>query len=516
LGRPLANEQQDYEIRDGGVAVLSLEGVMAPKANLFMRVSGGVSTQLANTQIESAMADPRVNALVLAIDSPGGSVFGTPELGATVRELSAIKPIVTVSDATLASAAYWVGSAANAIYISGPTVQVGSIGVVASHSYDPKATGVKTDITAGKYKRIVSDGPLTDEGRAYMQGHVDHLYSVFVDAVASHRATTVESVLANMADGRIFIGQQAIDHGLVDGYATVDAMVEQLATNPAKFSRRQKAVFALGGLPKSPPAAAAGVQPSANKPEPVLLATSNPPLKGSTMDRATLEQQHPALFAQLQTEFAALGATAERTRIQAVESALIPGHEALIAGLKFDGKTSGGDAALAVNQAERTMRTAQGARRQCPKPPSPWPAPRRPPWSKASTPKPPPRNNASKPCRWRTVAKPSGRPAPPCAPSSPAWPTTPRWSKLRKAARSACLAKKPPDTHPQPLHNFQENIMKKSQFSGQRAGRLGSGFGLCPSSGPGHARRGGLHRPRQPGRSDHVWHHPGRQQPPRL
>jgi len=361
LGRPLANEQQDYEIRDGGVAVLSLEGVMAPKANLFMRVSGGVSTQLANTQIESAMADPRVNALVLAIDSPGGSVFGTPELGATVRELSAIKPIVTVSDATLASAAYWVGSAANAIYISGPTVQVGSIGVVASHSYDPKATGVKTDITAGKYKRIVSDGPLTDEGRAYMQGHVDHLYSVFVDAVASHRATTVESVLANMADGRIFIGQQAIDHGLVDGYATVDAMVEQLATNPAKFSRRQKAVFALGGLPKSPPAAAAGVQPSANKPEPVLLATSNPPLKGSTMDRATLEQQHPALFAQLQTEFAALGATAERTRIQAVESALIPGHEALIAGLKFDGKTSGGDAALAVNQAERTMRTAQGA-----------------------------------------------------------------------------------------------------------------------------------------------------------
>lgn len=79
------------------------------------------------------------------------------------------------------------------------------------------------------------------------------------------------------------------------------------------------------------------------------------------MDRATLEQQHPALFAQLQTEFAALGATVERTRIQAVESALIPGHEALIAALKFDGRTSGGDAALAVNQAERSIRTAQGA-----------------------------------------------------------------------------------------------------------------------------------------------------------
>ncbi|EJL77351.1 ClpP class periplasmic serine protease [Polaromonas sp. CF318] len=362
LGRPLANEQQEYQIMQGGVAVLSLEGVMAPKANLFMRISGGVSTQLANTQIESAIADPRVTAIVLSIDSPGGSVFGTPELAATVRELSAIKPIVTVTEATLASAAYWVGAAANAVYISGPTVQVGSIGVVASHSYDPRSNGTVTEITAGKYKRIASaNGPLSDEGRAYMQGHVDHLYSVFVDAVAGYRGTTPEAVLENMADGRVFIGQQAIDHGLVDGMSTVDAMVEQLAANPAKFARRQKAVFALGGLP-SPSAEAAGAQASAPPAEPVQLehsATSTQ--RTPTMDRATLEKDHPALFAQLQTEFLATGASAERARIQAVESALIPGHEALIAGLKFDGKTTGGDAAIAVNKAERDLRVKQGA-----------------------------------------------------------------------------------------------------------------------------------------------------------
>lgn len=377
LGRPLANDQQDYQIREGGVAVLSLEGVMAPKANLFMRVSGGVSTQLANTQIESAIADPRVTALVLAIDSPGGSVFGTPELAATVRELSAIKPIVTVTDATLASAAYWVGAAANGIYISGPTVQVGSIGVVASHRYDPKAAGTVTEITAGKYKRIASDtGPLSPEGLAYLQGHVDHLYSVFVDAVASYRGTTPESVLANMADGRIFIGQQAIDHGLVDGYSTVDAMVLQLAANPAKYARRSKASFADGLSPKSP-AASAGVQTSADSPEPVLLEPSPTANTRIPMDRSTLEQQHPALFALLQNEFMAAGASAERSRIQAVESALIPGHEALIATLKFDGKSSGGDAALAVNQAERALRTSQGAaaNADAPKPVANTPAP---------------------------------------------------------------------------------------------------------------------------------------------
>lgn len=359
LGRPLASEQQDYQIRQGGVAVLALDGVMAPKANMFMRISGGVSTQMAGMQIESAIADPRVKAMVLAIDSPGGSVFGTPELGATVRELAAIKPIVTVSEATLASAAYWVGSAANAVYISGPTVQVGSIGVVASHNYDPQSANTTTEITAGKYKRIASStGPLSKEGKAYMQGQVDHLYSVFVDAVAANRGASASDVLAQMADGRVFIGQQALDRGLVDGYATVDAMVEQLATNPEKFAKRKKAVFALGALPPKP----AGAQASALPPEPVPLDNSNPQSKKeSFMDRKELEQQHPALFAQLQSEFTAAGAAAERTRINGVRATLVPGHEALVEQLAFDGKSTPGEAALAVNAAVRAAHTAAAA-----------------------------------------------------------------------------------------------------------------------------------------------------------
>lgn len=371
LGRPLANEQQDYQIRQGGVAVLALDGVMAPKANLFMRVSGGISTQMASLQVESAMADPRVSALVLAIVSPGGSVFGTPELGATVSEMAAIKPIVTVSEATLASAAYWVGSAANAVYISGPTVQVGSIGVVASHRYDPKAQGTTTEITAGKYKRIASGiAPLSAEGKDYMQSQVDHLYSVFVDAVAAHRGADAAQVLEHMADGRVFIGQQAIDHGLVDGFATVDSMVEQLATNPAQFVKRRKAVFALGAnfAPRGEtPPQSAGAQSVGIPTEPVLLENSNPEKKGSVMDRATLEQQHPALFAQLKAEFSATatpsaeataaataaGAAAERQRIADVRAQTLPGHEKLVETLAFDGKTTGPEAAMAVMAAER-------------------------------------------------------------------------------------------------------------------------------------------------------------------
>lgn len=383
LGRPLANDQQDYEIRQGGIAVLALDGVMAPKANLFMRISGGISTQLATQQLESATVDPRVTGTVVAIGSPGGSVFGTPEFGAAIAELAKTKPIVTVSESTLASAAYWAGCAANGVYISGPTVQVGSIGVVATHNYDPNARSTTTEITAGKYKRIDSSlGPLTAEGKAYLQSQVDHLYTVFVDAVAGYRATTPEQVLEQMADGRIFIGQQAIDHGLVDGFATVDSMVEQMATNPAKFAKRQKAVFALGGLPSL----SAGAQSGANQAEPVPLENSNPETKGSVMDRATLEQQHPALFAQLKAEFSATatpsteaiaaataaGAASERQRITDVRAQTLPGHEKLVETLAFDGKTTGPEAAMAVMAAER-KRVATAAAAHAADAPNPAP-----------------------------------------------------------------------------------------------------------------------------------------------
>lgn len=360
LGRPLANDQQEYEMREGGVAVLGIEGALAPKANLFMRVSGGASTQMLTRQVESAVADPRVRALVLSIDSPGGSTIGSPELAATVRELSAIKPIVTVTDGTLASAAYWVGSAANAVFASGPTVQVGSIGVVATHSYTPQGSAQNTEITAGRYKRMASGTkPLDAEGRAYLQQMVDHLYGVFVDAVAGHRGVAAAQVLEHMADGRVFVGQQALDAGLIDGFATVDSIVERLARNPAEFSSRRVARLPGNGTP-SPRQKPAGAQASGDLPaEPVLLETPATPSKGVPMDRKEFEQQHPELLAQITTEATASASTAERERIQSVMAVGdgLPGHSALLQTLAFDGKTTAPEAAMAVLSAEKTARS---------------------------------------------------------------------------------------------------------------------------------------------------------------
>lgn len=329
LGRPLANEPRGYEVRDG-VAVLPIEGIIAKRANLFSQVSGGVSTELVGRDFKEAMADPAVHSIILAIDSPGGSVDGTETLAALVRNARGEKPIVAFTDGVMASAAYWIGSAADQVIIGGNTVQVGSIGVVAKHvdvSGAETQRGVRTtEIVAGKQKRVASQyGPLSDEGRQSMQDQVDYLYGIFVDDVAKHRGVSSAQVYAEMADGRVFIGTQAERAGLVDGVSTLDQLIADLN-------------------------ARAGVRG---------LSATLEDEQGATME-LTLEKvvaEHPAIADALRTQ----GAAAERQRIQDVEAQCLPGHTALIAELKFDGKTTGPEAAQRVLAAEKAAREKHAA-----------------------------------------------------------------------------------------------------------------------------------------------------------
>jgi len=229
IGRPLENETKEYDVVND-MAVIPIHGVTAKRANLFTRISGGVSTELAARDIADALNNPDINGILLDIDSPGGTVDGTLELASLIFEGRDQKPIVAYSDGLMASAAYWIGSAAEKLYISGDTVQTGSIGVVATHvdySQYEKRVGIKTtEIYAGKYKRMVSQyKPLSKDGKQLLQDRVDYIYTVFVDAVARNRGVSSETVLKNMADGRVFIGNQGISAGLVDGVSTLDRLL---------------------------------------------------------------------------------------------------------------------------------------------------------------------------------------------------------------------------------------------------------------------------------------------------
>jgi signal peptide peptidase SppA len=134
------------------------------------------------------------------------------------------KPIMAYADGQMTSAAYLIGSAADKVYAS-KTARVGSIGVIMAHYDYSKAQemrGVKkTYLYSGKYKAMGHDSePLSDEAKAYLQGHLDDYYTMFVDMVAQQRGVDSKTVLEKMADGKIFIGKKAIEPGLIDGIST--------------------------------------------------------------------------------------------------------------------------------------------------------------------------------------------------------------------------------------------------------------------------------------------------------
>lgn len=375
LGRPLDNQPKEYSVQDG-VAVIPIDGVLSKRMSLLGRISGGTSTTKVGEMVSQALEDPAVDSILLHIDSPGGAVDGTQELAQLIFEGRAQKPIVALADGCACSAAYWIASAAEQVFITSDTTEVGSIGVVATHrdySQQEAAFGVKTtEITAGKYKRVASAyAPLTDEGRATIQGQVDHIYSVFVDAVAAHRGTDAETVLQNMADGRVFLGRQAVEAGLVDGVSTLDALLAGMARGeiPGRPSmqRRAEAVSSRAGA-GAPEQSLSNHQEESMKITRDLLEAENPDLLKQIQAEGRAEGE--AETAKAVADARAAGATAERERIQAVLEQSMPGHEALVQGLAFDGKTTGPEAAVKVLAAEKAAMADKGKaiRSDAPKP----------------------------------------------------------------------------------------------------------------------------------------------------
>lgn len=368
LGRPLRNERKNYLVEDG-VAILAVDGVIAKKMNLFSRISGGVSSQLVAKDFSDAMADNDVRSIVLAMDSPGGTVDGTPELAELIYNSRGIKPILGHCDGMMASAMYWIGSAVDSINISSDVVTVGSIGVVASHvdvSRMQEKAGVKTtEIYAGKYKRIASRyKPLTEEGKASIQDVVDYMYSVFVEDVAKHRGVSTEEVLSGMADGQIFYGSQAVDAGLVDRIATFGDTLDQARDLADRKTKTSRAGVALG---KNKVEAGA----ASDKTKQIEAGAASKPKQESIMDLETFKKEYPNLVISLREEFSAeaeglisaareegltVGADAERQRINDVRAQSLPGHESLVEKLAFDGKTTGPEAAQQIVAAENSTR----------------------------------------------------------------------------------------------------------------------------------------------------------------
>lgn len=243
--RTAASDQQP------SIAVIRVWGVISHRAAAVENISGpsGTSAEVLSDQIRAFELDPNLSAAVLDIDSPGGSVFGVPEVAEDIRRASAKKPIVAVANAMAASAAYWIGSQAREFVVT-PSGQVGSIGVYTMHedwSENLKAEGIGVSlIKAGKYKIEANPfGPLDDEARAALQKEVDAYYAMFTKAVAKGRGVDVEAVRGGFGEGRMANAKDAVSMGMADRVATLDEVLADLVAGKLPQGNRASALSSV-------------------------------------------------------------------------------------------------------------------------------------------------------------------------------------------------------------------------------------------------------------------------------
>jgi len=185
-----------------------------------LTISGIISDDRKLTEAVAKLADTDgVKALIVAINSPGGSVAGGEGLHDAIAAVAAKKPVVAVMGGTAASAGYMVAVPAARIYAREGTL-TGSIGVLLETGEVSgllKMLGVSAEaITSGPLKDQPSfTRPLSPQGREVLQGLVMDMYDQFVGMVAAGRHMDTDKVRA-LADGRAYSGRQALKLGLVD------------------------------------------------------------------------------------------------------------------------------------------------------------------------------------------------------------------------------------------------------------------------------------------------------------
>ena len=183
--------------------------------------------------LEELMDDDDVKAVVLRVNSPGGSAYASEQIWRAVTRLKATKPVVVSMGTYAASGGYYISCAANYIYAE-PTTLTGSIGIFGMF---PDVSGLLTDKLGLKFDHVKTNAhsnfgttsrPFTEEEMQYLTNMVDRGYKTFTKRVADGRKLPVERVY-EIAEGRVWTGQDALKIKLVDGIGGLDKAVAKAA-----------------------------------------------------------------------------------------------------------------------------------------------------------------------------------------------------------------------------------------------------------------------------------------------
>lgn len=283
------------ESTPGVVAVLPLQGTIHHRSGgggFFSFLFGGTSTEAFAQVFRGVMHDPNVKAVVIDVNSPGGTVAGVPELADVIFEARGAKPVIAVANALAASAAYWIAAQADELVIT-PSGGVGSVGVFAMHEDFSKfleMEGVDVTLLHAGRRKIEANHfePLGDEARAAIQDDLDRIHGEFIAALARGRGVSEATVRADFGEGRVIAAEQAVALGMADRVGTLEDAIDRAlrtASGPARPGARAGQLE--GGVIKNVVA-----EWDPNEPE---LDVDRGPLSESDAEEKTLTAPGPTL-----------------------------------------------------------------------------------------------------------------------------------------------------------------------------------------------------------------------------
>ena len=226
---PIVERRELYGLTASGIAIIPVMGVMTKGSNKF-----GTSINQARSALQVAVNDPSVKAIMLHMDTPGGSFAGTDDFASDVARAATIKPLAAHADDLVASAGMYVASQAPRLTMN-PSGNAGSIGtyvVVYDSSGAAEMAGVKVHlVSTGEMKGAGADGvPITDKQIGRMQELVNQAQTFFSAALQRGRNLTAAQVSALVADGGTYFAKDAKAKGLIDAVETYDVALDKLAS----------------------------------------------------------------------------------------------------------------------------------------------------------------------------------------------------------------------------------------------------------------------------------------------
>ncbi len=231
----------DPEITGTRVALLVAQGMITQGGGgQSFGTDEGIRSGSFTKLLRQVKSDSTIKGVIVRIDSPGGDAIASDDILHEMKELSRAKPMVISMSDVAASGGYFMAVTGDPILAYGNTL-TGSIGVITAkpnlHGLYDKLGVTKELLTRGRFSALDSDyKPLDDAEKAKMTESIEATYRGFIDRVAKGRRRTFEQI-APLAEGRVWVGSQAKENGLVDQLGGLDAAIEAL---------RQKAKFGSG------------------------------------------------------------------------------------------------------------------------------------------------------------------------------------------------------------------------------------------------------------------------------